>query len=124
MRFRPLVHFNTDDYRTAPQWFSNFLSVMNLMVDTLNSLLQNNVDIDNNLLAERQTVSVIHNVPTTVKMRKLAQTPFLVRAGYASGHVVTGCSITGYNNDGTVQITVQFSGAPTTAIATTLIFEP
>lgn len=124
MKIRQFRRFNRDDYRAAPDWFLNFLDNLNLMVDQLNVLLQNNIDIDNNLLAERRTLSVTHNTPINVTMQKLTQQPYLVRAGYASGHVVTGCNITGYNSDGSVAVTVTFADAPTSPVSTTLIFEP
>jgi hypothetical protein len=116
--------FDKEDYRTSPDWFDDFLENLNPMIDALNPLLQNSIDIDNNLLAERQTVAVTHNVPITLTMKRLKQTPFLVRAGYAQGHIVTGCNITAYNSNGSIQVTVLFNDAPTTAVSTVLIFEP
>lgn len=124
MKIRPFIRFAQDDYKQAPQWFFTFLGVMNMFVDTLNAVLQNNVDIDNNQLAERQTLAVQHGVPISTKLNKLTGMPRMVRAGYASGQVVTGCSITGYNNDGSVQVTVLFNGAPSGTISTVVVFEP
>jgi hypothetical protein len=123
MKIRPFQRYANEDYKSAPKWFWDFLSNLNMMVDTLNSCLQNNLDIDNNLLAERQTVTVSHNTPATVSMKKIG-TPRLVRLGYANGYQGT-ASITGYGTDGSVIVTVFFVGTPpTTAQAVTLVFEP
>jgi hypothetical protein len=100
------------------------LGNLNLIIDTLNPLVQNNIDIDNNLLAERQTVTLSHNTAIQIKMQKLAQQPRIVRVGYASGYIGVG-AITGYNTDGTLEVTVYFVGtAPTSPVSTVLIFEP
>jgi len=124
MKIRPLPRFLQDDYKSASSWFYTFLGNMNLIIDTLNPLIQNNVDIDNNLLAERQIVTLSHNTPITIKLQKLTAIPRLVRVGYAAGYVGVG-AITGYNTDGTFQVTVYFVGtAPTAAVATTLVMEP
>jgi hypothetical protein len=124
MKIRPFTRFSQDDYRGSPVWFWNFLGNLNLMVDTLNAALQSNLDIDNNLLAERQTVSVSHNVPVTLRMKKLTSTPRLVRLGYANGYIGT-AAISKYNTDGSLQVTVYFLGTvPTSAQSVVLIFEP
>lgn len=124
MRIRPFTRLSTDDFRGAEPWFITFLETMNPMIDTLNSLVQNNINIDDNLLAERQTVLLSHGVPVTIKLRKLRQQPYFVRVGYAAGHVGTG-AVTGYNSDGSVQVTVYFSGTiPTTPVLTTIVLEP
>lgn len=124
MKIQPFKRLNRDDYRNAPDWFYDFLDAMNPLIDTLNILLLSNIDINNNLLAERQVVSLQHNVPITIKLLSLKQQPSLVRVGYANGFIGTG-AITGYNVDGTYQVTVFFLGTPPTASTlTVLVFEP
>jgi hypothetical protein len=120
----PFRRFNKDDYRNAPQYFYTLLDNLQPIVDTCNFLFQSNIDIDNNMLAERQIVSCTHGVPFSTRMRTLAVTPKLVRYGYASGAQVLAANITGYNADGTVEVTVLFNGAPTTAQTLQLVFEP
>lgn len=124
MQIRPFQRFQNDDYKAAPSWFWDFLGNLNQMVDTLNAALQNNLDIDYNFRAERQTVKVSHNVPVTLNLRRLSGQPRMVRLGYASGYQGT-ATITGYNTDGSLQVTVFFLGtAPTTPQTVTLVFEP
>lgn len=124
MKLKPFIRFANEDYKTAPKWFWDFLGNLNQAIDTLNALLQNNVDIDNNLLAERQTVTVSHNTPITLTMKKLTSTPRLVRLGYANGYQGV-ASITGYTTSGGVTVTVYFLGtAPTAAQSVVLVFEP
>lgn len=123
IKIRPFVRFNQDDYKGSSAWFWNFLGTLNLMVDTLNFLVQGNIDIDNNLYAERQTVSVSHNTPITLSMKKITSVPKMVRVGYASGYIAT-ANITAYDTDGTLQVTVYFLGTvPTTAQTVILVFE-
>lgn len=124
MRITPLRRFSDDDYPDAEPWFLNFLDNLNPVIDTLNPLFVNNVDIDNNLLAERQTVTLSHGVPVIIKLQKLPLVPRLVRVGYAAGFVGVG-AITGYLNNGTFLVTVYFMGTPPTVpVLTMLIFEP
>jgi len=124
VKIRPLKRFLQDDYRSAPQWFFDFLGSLNQAVDTLNPALQNGLDLDNNMTAERQQVTVTHNVPITVRMRRIGTTPRLVRLGYAAGYVGT-ANVTAYKSDGGVTVTVFFLGTvPTTAVSVVLIFEP
>lgn len=123
MQIQPFRRFTLEDYPNAPSWFQNFMTNINPMVDQLNQLLAGRIDIANNLLAERQTISVTHGVPFNIRMQRLTQSPFLVRVGYADGH--TGyAAVTAFNVDGTVQVTVYFHDAPATAVSTLLIFEP
>lgn len=124
MKIVPFQRFNVDDYRNSQPWFQLFLDNMNFMVLTLNALLQRNIDIDNNLLAERQIVKLSHNVPITIKLQSLKTQASLVRVGFAAGFIGIG-AITTYNPDGTLQVTVYFQGTiPTVPVTTTLIFEP
>lgn len=124
MKIQSLKRYNSDDYSDAPDWFSDFLSNINSTIDTLNPLLQNNVDIDNNLLAERQIVKLSHGVAVKVRLRTLKVRPSLVRVGYASGFVGVG-AITAYNTDGTYSVTVFFLGTPPTApVLAVLVLEP
>lgn len=125
MKIGPFTRFNRNDYRNLPDAFYEVLDNLNPLVDTLNKLLQGNIDIDNNMLAERQLVSVEHAVPVTLRMRKLRTPPFLVRAGYSSGNRVAAANITQINSDGTVQVVVDFlSPAPTGPVEVVLVFEP
>jgi hypothetical protein len=124
VKVRPFRRFSDDDYPGAPTWFSDFLNTINPMVDGLNPLLANNIDIDNNLLAERQTVTLQHGVAIAIRLQRLKVIPRLVRVGYAAGYVGVG-AITSYNTDGTFAVTVYFQGtAPTGPVQTTLVFEP
>lgn len=123
MQIQQFRRFSAEDYPHAPTWFRSLMDNINPMVDQLNQLLAGNIDIANNLLAERQTITVKHGVPFSIRMQRLTQTPFLVRVGYANGHVGY-AAITNFNNDGTVQVTVYFQDAPTAAIPTLLVFEP
>lgn len=124
MRIASFIRFNRDDYREAEPWFSDFLDSLNIIIDTLNPLLASNIDINNNLLAERQIVTLSHNVPIKVRLQRLKQIPTLVRVGYANGFIGTG-AITGYNPDGTVMVTVFFHGTPpANPTATVLVIEP
>lgn len=123
MRLSPFRRFTSEDYPTAPSWFRTFFDNINPMVDQLNRLLASNIDIDSNLLAERQTVLVQHGVPITIKMNRLTQTPFLVRVGFANGHVGY-AAVTNLNADGSVQVTVYFQDAPVAPVSTVLVFEP
>lgn len=125
MKVRSINRFNRSDYPNQSDEFYRLLDNLNLIPDTLNPLLQSNVDIDNNLLAERQTVTLSHGVPVTVRMRKLKQTPFLVRYGYANKNAVRSATITQINADGTIAVTVFFeSPAPTNPVPVVLVFEP
>jgi len=124
MKFRPLKKFLQDDFKDAPQYFFDFLANLNLIVDSLNPLLQNGIDIDNNQTAERQSVSLSHNTPVSVRMRRMTAQPNIVRLGYAGGNPGT-AYIAGYNTDGTVRVGVFFHGtAPTAPVSCILIFEP
>lgn len=124
MKLAPFRRFNRDDYRAAESWFGDFLDAMNLIIDSLNPLVASGVDIDNNLLAERQIVTLSHNVPIQIRLQRLKQVPKLVRVGYANGFIGTG-AITGYNGDGSIMITVFFQGTPPTVpTATVLVIEP
>ena len=124
IKIQALKRYNKDDYSGATQWFLTFLDNINTTIDTLNPLLQGNVDIDNNLLAERQTVTLSHATAIKVKMRDLTIRPTLVRVGYAGGYVGS-CAVQTYNVDGTITIICYFQGTPPTVpVATTLIFEP
>lgn len=127
MKLLPFRRFLNEDFPKAPQYFYDFLADLNPFVDAINRLFQGNIDITNNLLAERQTVSVQHGVAVTIKLQKLDpnfQRPFLVRAGYANGQTVSSVAITGYNSDGTFTVVVSFVGAPTATIPVLLVFEP
>lgn len=126
MKIQSFRRFTMQDYTGAPTWFQNFLNALDPMIDTLNFLLQNNIDLDNNILGERQTISLKHNVPITVKMKTLGQTrPNIVTVGYAQGFIGS-AAITAYNADGTVDVTVFFQGAilPTGSVSTMLFFQP
>src|SRR4051812_34029008 len=103
MKVRSFKRFSADDFRGSPNWFLDFIDSLNPMIDSLNPLLANNIDIDNNLLAERQSVTVSHGVPVTVTLRSLTAIPRLVRVGYAAGYVGS-AAITSYNGDGSVQV--------------------
>ena len=123
MKVAPFKRFLQDDYHSAPQWFFDFLGNLNQMIDSLNPALQSGLDIENNLTAEVQQVTVSHEVPITLKMRRIV-TPRLVRLGYASGyHGVAG--IVGFGTDGSVQVIVSFVGQmPPGPVAVELVFEP
>jgi hypothetical protein len=122
MKIRPLQRHNVDDYRQAPQWFRDFLDVTNQGVDTLNTVLQGNIDINNNLAAESQTVTLSHNTPTKVRLLRLQSVPSFCIAGYAGGNVGVG-RITNYQSDGSLMVTVYFLGTPPTgSVATKLWF--
>jgi hypothetical protein len=124
MKVRTFKRFADDDYPHAPQWFLDHLDALNPMIDALNPLLANNIDIDNNMLAERQTVTLSHNTPIQIKLQKLKTTPFIVLVGYAHGYIGHG-AITSYNNDGMFYVTVFFLGTiPTSPVSTTLVFLP
>jgi hypothetical protein len=123
MRFQALKRYNKDDYSGAAEWFLTFLDNINTAIDTLNPLLAHNVDIDNNLLAERRTVLVTQATPFKIKMQRLAVQPTLVRVGYAAGYVGI-AGITSYNTDGSVSVTVYYTVIPPGPILTTLVFEP
>lgn len=124
MRIAAFARFNKDDFRNAPDWFLNFLDNINVTIDSLNPLIAHGIDIDNNMLAERQTIKVTHNVPLKITLRSLSRQPTLIRVGYAAGHLVSGASITGYNTDGSIMVTILFSDAPTTPVLATVVFEP
>lgn len=124
MKVAQLRRLNSDDYHNAPEWFLTFVDNMNVMIDNLNPLLQNGIDIDNNITAERQTVTLSHATPIKIKLNRLTTTPKIVRVGYAAG-LVGVAAITAFNADGTITITVYFQGTPpTTPILTTLVMEP
>jgi hypothetical protein len=124
MKIRPLPRFLQDDYPTAGSWFYNFLGNLNLIIDTLNPLVQGNIDTFYNIQCERQTVTLSHATAIQIKLQTLTAIPRFVRVGYAAGYVGV-AAITSYNTDGTFDITVYFQGtAPTAAVATMLIFEP
>lgn len=124
MKVRTFKRFSDDDYGQAPSWFLDFIDALNPMVDSLNPLLANNIDLDNNMLGERQTVLLSHGVPIIIKLQKLRQVPRFVRVGYAAGYVGLG-GITTYLNDGTFYVTVWFLGiVPNVPVSTILFFEP
>lgn len=124
MKVSQFKRFLQDDYSGADQWFYDFLGNLNMMIDTLNPLLQGNVDIDNNQLAERVIISLSHNTPISIRLRKLTVQPNIVRLGYAGGNPGV-AYISGYNKDGTVNAGVYFLGTPpTAAVSCILIFEP
>lgn len=124
MKLATLLRFSEDDYTGAPDWFRTFLGSLNQMVDSIGPLVQHNIDLDNNILGERQTLTVTNGVPITVRLRTLKTTPSFVRVGYAAGYVGV-AAITKYNVDGTLQVTVNFTGTqPTSSVSITVYFEP
>lgn len=124
MKLQALKRYNKDDYPNAADWFLTFLDNLNSTIDILNPLLTHNIDLDNNILGERQTVTLTHATPISIKMRSLKQQPRFVRVGFASGYVGIG-AISTYNTDGTLMVTVYFQGTlPTAPVSTVLYFEP
>lgn len=124
MKLNTFKRYNKEDYSGATDWFLTFLDNINTTIDSLNPLITHNIDIDNNLLAERQIVTLSHGVPIRIKLRSLRIRPTLVRVGYAAGFVGVG-AITAYNTDGTISVTVFFLGTPPSVpVLTTLVLEP
>lgn len=118
-KFTPLKHLNADDFRTAPQWFRDYLDQYNILADALNFLLPGHIDIDWNLQAEKQTVTVSHNTPVTVNLQKLS-TPTFCILGYCGGSVGV-ANIVGYPNPKSVSVNVFFLGTvPTNPVSAVL----
>lgn len=124
MKVMTLRRFSDDDYPNAQPWFLDFLNNLNPVIDTINPLFANNITIDDNLAAERQTVTLSHGVPVLIKLQTLKLVPRLVRVGFANGYVGV-AGITNYLNDGTFYVTVYFQGTPPVVpVLTTLVIEP
>jgi len=77
------------------------------------------LDFWNNFLGDVKTVSVIHNTPTTFKLSKLTVAPEGAIILASPGRTVTGFAWSRVDQLH-VQITVLFSGSPTTASNVTL----
>lgn len=127
--FTGLARFTSDDFTNTPDWFKRAIALFNPVVDTLNQTLANGIDTTNNVLCERKQVNIAHDTPTSILMTgALGQSstqPKFVRAGFASGETVVGCSITGYDSTGLNPIvTVLFDSGTTEAVSVWLLFEP
>lgn len=111
-RYVPLQRLNSDDFRESSQWFRSFLESYNILTDSLNGLLEGNIDIPNNLRADQRQVTVTHNVPINIRTR--ISSPSFVMVGYAAGYIAT-AGITSYAADGSVNVVVFFVGTVPTA---------
>lgn len=102
-----------------PSWIDALIGPVNQMFDQVFAAFNKNLTFEDNIMSTRKVVKLKHNTATKVS-HDLAKC-IGVNVFYASGYVVTGLGWTP-NNDGTVSVTIQFSGAPSGFIECSIMF--
>lgn len=109
-----------EDFPASPDWFRNFFNIINPFMDDTNRALLGQITIEDNMMADKFTTAVTHNVTKTLKVDKtqLPGTPVALVFGDTGGEIITGHKFRTLGG-GNIELTVLFSGSPTNPVTIT-----
>jgi hypothetical protein len=122
MKVASYKRIQQEDTQEAPEWTEYLYPLINIPLEQVVSCLQNKVTFSDNFLAEVQTVTVNHGVDKTIYLQKLNSKPLFVIPGYASGELVTACSIVDYETALRPIINVRFQSATSDDVDVAVVF--